>query len=268
MTASAISAAASGRAVAPGARAWVSSRTAARSGSRAKRSGSRPLDSGHGPRQLAGDERPCLQAAAEVDGRAHLEPDERHHDDVAALGAEEQPLELGVLALVEVVVPVEAAARVCDAGDEGKQDGLEGGVLPGPPPGQRTGEERGGRLAGKLVEGVAGVGQLGEPFGAALDEREDQRPELVEGRAPARVVLLEGERHLGAVVDLALKRREGGEGKEPQRGVQVGRPVGHPSGLRGGRRHSCADRGVRPSGARSLIQATGVWSRLGRARSA
>ena len=213
MTASAISAAASGRAVAPGRKGMGQLEDGGAVRLAREALGKQAARLRPRARQLAGDERPCLQAAAEVDGRSHLEPDERHHDDVAALGAEEQPLELGVLALVEVVVPVEAAARIGDAGDEGKQDGLEGGVLAGPPPGERPGEERGGRLAGELVEGVAGVGQLGEPFGASLDEREDQRPELVEGRAPPRIVLLEGERHLGALVDLALKRREGGERK-------------------------------------------------------
>ena len=76
---------------------------------------------------------PHLEAAAEVDRRAHLEADQRDDDDVEALGAEEQPLQLGVLTLVEVVVPVEAASHIGDAGDERKQDGLEGGVLAGSP---------------------------------------------------------------------------------------------------------------------------------------
>ena len=102
------------------------------------------------------------------------------------------------------------------------------------PAGERAGEERGGGLARELLEGERArrAGRRGDRRG--LDEREDQRPELVEGRAAARLVLLEGERHVGAAVDLALEQREGGEAVEPQRGMQVRRPMRHPSELRGG----------------------------------
>ena len=65
-------------------------------------------------RDLAGDRRAHADVAAELDGRAGREPDERRDRRVRARRAEERQLDLGVGGVEGLVVPVEAAAALGD----------------------------------------------------------------------------------------------------------------------------------------------------------
>ena len=94
-------------------------------------------------------------------------------------------LELRVGAVEGVVVPVEAAARLGDVGDERQQDGTEERVLG---VGVRVGarEDRRRRLAAERLERDRRVAAAEQPSAARLDEAPDERPVLVERRPAAR----------------------------------------------------------------------------------
>ena len=60
-----------------------------------------------------------------------------------------------------------------------------------------------------------------------LHELPDERPVLVQRRAPGAFVLLEGERQLGAVAEVAVEDGEGAQTEGAQRVVEVRRADAH-----------------------------------------
>ena len=66
-----------------------------------------------------------------------------------------------------------------------------------------AGEDRRRRLAAERLECDRRVAAAEQPSAAGLDEAADERPVLVELGPAARAVLLEHERDLGALLDLA-----------------------------------------------------------------
>jgi hypothetical protein len=114
-----------------------------------------------------------------------------------------------------VVVPVEAATCFGDVRDEGQQDGAEEGVV-GVGVGVGAGKDRGGGLPSESLERDRSIASAEEPAPARLDEVSDERTVLVQRRSVAGVVLLERERDLGALLDVAAEEREGAEAEAAQ----------------------------------------------------
>ena len=77
-------------------------------------------------------------------------------------------------------------------------------------------EDRGRGLAAELVHRKLRVGSSSERVRARLDERFDERPVLVERRPVVGAVLLEGERQVGAALQLLEQRTERAEAKSPK----------------------------------------------------
>ena len=126
-------------------------------------------------------------------------------------------LELGVRALVRAVVPVEAAAHLGGAHQQRQQHAAEERfVLVGARAGVRTREDRGRGLAAELVHRKLRVGSSPQRVRARFDERFDERPVLVERRPVVGAVLLEGERQVGAALQLLEQRAERAEAESPE----------------------------------------------------
>ena len=133
--------------------------------------------------------------------------------------AVERALELGVGTIERFVVPVEAAARLGGRDEQTDEDGAEERlVLRRPRPGVGTGEDGCGRFALQLLERDQRIVASAKPRCALLDERPHERPVLVQRRPPAVLVLHEGDRQLGALVELAEQIGERAE-HEPAEGV-------------------------------------------------
>jgi hypothetical protein len=87
----------------------------------------------------------------------------------------------------------------------------------------RPGEDRGGRLTLELVERVDGVRELREGVGAVLEEGLHEWPVLVERGAPRALMLLEREREVATLVELAEHRGERPEAERPEGLVEMRR---------------------------------------------
>ena len=161
------------------------------------------------------------QPVAELDDPARLEPDERRDSRVRALLAEQGLLEARVRAVEGLVVPVEAAARLGDVGEQRQQDGAEQARARRGPPRMSARVDRRGRLAAERLERDHGVAEPEQPAAARLDEGTNERPVLVKRRPVARAVLLEHELDLGAVLDLAAEEGEGAEAEAAQGRVEM-----------------------------------------------
>ena len=94
----------------------------------------------------------------------------------------------------------------------------------------RVREDARRRLAQQIGHGVLDVDPREEPLRACLDEPAHERPVLVERRPAVRAVLLEGEREIGAVLEVAGEDGEGTEAEAAERVVEVRRA--HPALLR------------------------------------
>ena len=88
-------------------------------------------------------------------------------------------------------------------------------------------EDRRRRLARELLEREPGVLAPAQQRLALLDEAADERAELVERRPAALDVLLEGERELGALLELAAEHDERAEDEATEERVEMGRAHGH-----------------------------------------
>ena len=162
--------------------------------------------------ELAGRGRAHANAAAELDLRADGDPDERRDGRVRVPLAEERRLELGVRAVERLVVPVEAAARFGGGHQQRQDDRAEERVLfIRALTGVRAGEDPRGRLAAQVVHGQSRVLADRERGGARLEEGADERAVLVERGPSERRVLLEGEREVGAALELRAEHAERSE---------------------------------------------------------
>ena len=94
----------------------------------------------------------------------------------------------------------------------------------------RGGEDPCRRLAQQIGDGVLHVDPREQPLGARLDEAAHERAVLVERRPAVRAVLLEGEREIDAVVELAREHGERAEAEAAESVVEVRRA--HPALLR------------------------------------
>ena len=72
-------------------------------------------------------------------------------------------------------------------------------------------EDRGRRLMAELVESDADVLAFAQERLSLLDERSNERPSVIERRPRTRDVLVEGERDLGARLELATQHDERAE---------------------------------------------------------
>ena len=79
-----------------------------------------------------------------------------------------------------------------------------------------AGEDRGRGLATEGIQRDRRVTAGEEASPARLDEVPDERPVLVERRPAARIVLLEDERDLGALLEIAAEEREGSKAEAAQ----------------------------------------------------
>ena len=101
------------------------------------------------------------------------------------------------------VLPIEAATCLRSRDEQRYQDGTrEGLVLADPLACVGLREDPGGRLVLQGRERIACVVTACQPLGARLYERADERPVLVERRPVRRRVLLECDRHVGALLEL------------------------------------------------------------------
>jgi hypothetical protein len=184
-------------------------------------------------RELTGDEGANGEARCELHGLREREARERSERDVAAPLPEEGLLEVGVGRLEGVVVPVEASAALRGRDQQTEEHRAEQRlVLAGAGAGVRPREDRCGRLAAELLEGEARVVSSGQDRLVLLDERTDERLELVQ-RGPAPLdVLLEGERQLGSLLELASEQHERAEHEATEERIEVRGPHGHDSGVR------------------------------------
>jgi hypothetical protein len=96
------------------------------------------------------------------------------------------------------------------------------------------GEDRSRRFAPKLVDGDAGVLSGAQRRLALLDEGANQRSELVQRRPSTLDMLLEGERKLGAFLELATEDDERSKDESAQERVEMRRAYGHVSGYAAG----------------------------------
>lgn len=92
------------------------------------------------------------------------------------------------------------------------------------------GEDRSRRLAPKLVDGDARILSGAQCGLALLDEGANQGSELVQRGPSALDVLLEGERKLGAFLELATEDDERSEDETSKERVEMRRAHGHVSG--------------------------------------
>ncbi len=91
------------------------------------------------------------------------------------------------------------------------------------------GEDRRRRFTTQLLDGEPYVLARAQHRLALLDERSDQRPQLVQCRPAPLDVLFEGERELGALLELPPEDDEGSEDESAQEWVEMRRANGHAS---------------------------------------
>ena len=204
------------------------------------------------PRELPVGDRPDAHRLRKHALHPRRQPDERRDRGVRASIAEERALEVAERPVEAIVVPVEAAARLGDADQEVEQDRAKERVVGGGiASGVGAGVDRSRRLAAELLQRDERVLTATKAIGALLDERPDQRPILVERRAVAAIVLLEGEREaLPRIVELAQEVGERAEREGAQRMVELGRPRRH------GNRYRLGGRSLHPVRALSLVRAS------------
>ena len=134
--------------------------------------------------------------------------------------AEERLLELGIGTIEGLVVPVEAAATFGGAHEQRHEHAaIERTRLVGRDTFVCAREDPRRRLALQVVHRRAHVVARVETVDARFDEAADERAVLVERRAAVRAVLLEGEREVGARVEIAVEGGEGAEAESAQRVV-------------------------------------------------
>jgi hypothetical protein len=173
-------------------------------------------------RELSVGDCPHAQSGCKLELGGHREPDEGCHGSVGPPFAVQRALELGVGTIERLVIPVESAAGFGRRDEEAHQNGAEERlVLGGLSPDMGSREDRGGRLALQLLERDQSIVPTAKPRGALLDERPDERPVLVEGRAGPMLVLDERDGEVGAVVELAEQERERSKDEAPQGRVEV-----------------------------------------------
>src|SRR5262249_25531914 len=136
----------------------------------------------------------------------------------------ERSLELVVRPGERAVVPVEAAAALRGAHEERHKDAaidraafVPDLALAG------VGEDARSRLLQEVCDGVLNVDPRKESRGRRLDETAHERPVFVERRSAVRAMLLEGERELYPVLELAREDGEGAEAEAAERVVKVWR---------------------------------------------
>src|SRR5918995_2698922 len=172
---------------------------------------------------------PNAQARPKAEQPARRESDDRGDRAVRTLRAEERLLEARVGALERLVAPVEAAASLSRLLQQREQHrSQQRAARARPSVGVRLREDRGSRLSFELRQCGLCVHERREPPGAGIQEGANERAILVERRPTAAVVLLEGERQIAALVQLAKRDGEGGEAERPERLVQM-RCSDHPS---------------------------------------
>ncbi|MEX2613208.1 MAG: hypothetical protein WD380_06505, partial [Gaiellaceae bacterium] len=91
----------------------------------------------------------------------------------------------------------------------------------------RTGENRSSRLATQLFERKTSVLAATQDRLALFDERTNERPKLVQSRALPLDMLLEGERQLGALLEIPPEDDEGTEDEATQQWIEMRRTHGH-----------------------------------------
>ena len=208
-------------------------------------------------RELAGHEEPYREAVRELDRLREREADERGERDVLAALAVERPLELRIRLVEGLVVPVEAATGLCGRDQEPEENGAEQRlVLARPRSCVGLREDRCRGLAPELLDGEPRIVARAQHRLALLDEGAHEGPELVQRRPTPLDVLLERERQLDALLELAPEHDEGAEDEAAEERVQVRGAYGHASGyaLRtpspasatGARRLCAGRRGSRP----------------------
>ena len=145
--------------------------------------------------------------------------------------AVERRLELLVRARERAVVPVESATALGGTNEERDEDAaVDRALLVSDVSFVRTGEDPRGRLAQQVGHGVLDVDAREEALRARLDEAAHERAVLVKRRTTVGAVLLEGEREVHAVLELAREDGEGAEAEPTERVVKVRRA--HPALLR------------------------------------
>jgi hypothetical protein len=181
--------------------------------------------------ELAAHELPDDGPRSELGLPGEGEPHEGRDGEVAALLAEQRELEGRVRMLERLVVPVEAPARLGRRDEQAEEDCPEERVVLARA-GTRVGmgEDRRGRLAPELLYGDKRVLACAKDGLPLLDERAHERLQLVQGRAAALDVLLERERQLGALLQLAPEDDEGPEDEAAEKRIEVRRSHGHASG--------------------------------------
>ena len=156
--------------------------------------------------------------------------DERREHGVSPPLAEQRPLEIRVRALERLVVPVEAAARLGRRDEQPEQDGAKERVLLARAGARMSSrEDRGRRLSTELFDRKRHVVTHPEQRLPLLDERAHERPELVQRRPLSLGVLLEREREVGALLQLAPEHDERAEDESSEQRVEVRRAHGHDS---------------------------------------
>ena len=137
----------------------------------------------------------------------------------------------------------------------------------------RLREDRRGRLAPELLESEESVLACPEHGLALLNEGTHEGAQLVQRGPGALDVLLEGERELRTLLEVAAENDEGAEDEAPKERVQVGRAHGHGSGYAAGRasppwvacgRDFFSMGRVRPSTSRWNTVSTDLGSRVAR----
>ena len=179
-------------------------------------------------RELAGHERTDQESRRQLDRLRQGEADERRDRGVLPALAEERGLERRVRALERLVVPVEPAARFGCGDEESDEHRAEERVVLGRArPRVGVGEDRRRGLAAELLEREPGVLADAQGRLPLLDERTDQRTELVQHGASALDVLLEGEGKLGSLLEVAAEHDERAEHEAPEDRIQVRRAHRH-----------------------------------------
>jgi hypothetical protein len=91
----------------------------------------------------------------------------------------------------------------------------------------RVREDRRSRLAPELLDREPSVLACAQDRLTLLDERADQRAKLVESGPASLHVLLEGERKIGTLLELASENDERSEDESAKQRVEVGGAHGH-----------------------------------------
>ena len=172
--------------------------------------------------ELGSDERAQEDGVGELRRLREREPDHGRDGAVAAPLAEERRLELRIGALERVVVPVETAARLGGRHQQTEEHRPEERVVLGRARAcMSLREDRRRRLTSQLLEREESVLARAKHRLALLDERPHERTELVERGPGALDVLLEGERELGALLEVAAEHDERAEDEAAEQRIEM-----------------------------------------------